>query len=272
VEDSACDSEAETVKMQSVLGDSSSSVLGQQARRMTSVTGERLPPSTCSLTADEICKIIRDRRRASGAVDTPRPRTFPITGEAVRAELRDLHRRAMLQRGFLPGGIARTVSREAVRSRLDDEQTETGIPLDYQRVAGEQPLSEMMLSDQRNNPVAWQRLDSDINPRRPVPIESIVSIGPLRRGEEDIRGRQCGDNRLVRASNNNEIPLHQGDVGHSSVRPQSSFSPLEGYQRQSMQLRECERSSVNRQCHVTAARFVLIATARPPPSMSKHSE
>ena len=104
-----------------------------------------------------------------------------------------------------------------------------------------------MLSGQRNNPVAGQRLDSDINLRRPVPIESLVSIGPLRRGEEEIRGRQCGDSQLVRAGNNNEIPLHQGDVGHSSVRPQSSFSLSEGHQHQSMQLRECERRVIGEQ-------------------------
>ena len=110
--------------------------------------------------------------------------------------------------------------------------------VDYQRVAGEQPLSEMMLSGQRNNPVAWQRLDSEINLRRPVPIESLVSIGPLRRSEEEIRRRQGGNNQLLRAVDNNEIPFHQGDVGHSSARPQSSFSSSEGHQRQSMQLRE----------------------------------
>ena len=125
----------------------------------------------------------------------------------------------MLQRGFLPGGTATTVSREAeaVRSRLDDEQTEIGIPLDYQRVAGEQPLSEMMPSRRRNNPVAWQRLDSDINLRR------------LRRSEEEIRRRLCGDSQPLRVVNNNEIPFHQGDVGHSSARPQSSFSSSEGH-------------------------------------------
>ena len=105
--DSVADSGAETVKMRSVLGDSSLSVLGQQARRMTSGTSDRLQPSACSLTASEICEIIRNRRRASGAVDRPRPPTLPITGEAVREELRDLHQRAKLQRGFLPGNRRR---------------------------------------------------------------------------------------------------------------------------------------------------------------------
>jgi len=67
--DSAGDSEAETVKMQSVYGDSSSFTLGEQARR-----------------------------RTSGVVDVLQPPTLPITGEAVHAELRDLHRRTRPQK------------------------------------------------------------------------------------------------------------------------------------------------------------------------------
>ena len=67
--DSAGDSEAKTVKMQSVYGDSSSFTLWEQARR-----------------------------RTSGVVDVLQPPTFPITGEAIHAELRDIHRRTRLQR------------------------------------------------------------------------------------------------------------------------------------------------------------------------------
>jgi len=135
--DSVGDSEAKTVNMQSVHGDSSLSTLRQQARRMTSGTGDRLQPSTCPLTAEEICEIIRNRRQ-----------------------------RFEQQRGFLPGSRAATESRESVYSRVDRGQSgatgqeltgghkrnlETGRPSDYHRVAGEQPLSKMVSSGQRNN-------------------------------------------------------------------------------------------------------------------------
>jgi len=73
-------SDAETVKMQLVHGDSSLSALGQPARRLTSGISDRWRSSTCLLTADEICEIIRNRRRP----------TLSSTGEAVRAELRDI--------------------------------------------------------------------------------------------------------------------------------------------------------------------------------------
>ena len=95
--DSVADSEAETVKMQSLLGDSSLSVLGQQARRRTSGADDILPP----------------------------PR-LPITAETVRAVLRDLHQRTRLQRGFLPGSRATMQSRESVYRSLDHIQSGAG--------------------------------------------------------------------------------------------------------------------------------------------------
>jgi len=75
---------------------------------LTSGISDRWRSSTCLLTADEICEIIRNRRRP----------TLSSTGEAVRAELRDIRQPTRFQRG---------------------------------------------------SPVAWQRLDSEINLRPPAP-------------------------------------------------------------------------------------------------------
>ena len=124
---------------------------------------------------------------------------------------------------------------------------ETDIPSDYQRVSGEQSLSRMMSSGQRSNPVVWQTLDSEINLRPPVPIESLVPIGLLSRGGAEIGRRQRGNSRPVTAADTHQVPLCQSDVGHSSACPQSSFSSADNHQRQSVQLCEPERGVVGAQ-------------------------
>jgi len=119
----------------------------------------------------------------------------------------------------------------------------------------------------------WQRLDSDINLRRPVAVESLVSTSQLSRGGEEMGRRQLGDSQSVRAVDTHQVLPRQADVGHSSIRPQSSFSSADGHQRPSVQLREPERGVVGAQAvPILQARPILIATARLPPSMSKHSE
>jgi len=93
----------------------------------------------------------------------------------------------------------------------------------------------------------WQRLDSDINLRRPVPVAPLVSTSQLNRGGEEMGRRQRGDSQPVRAVDTHQVLLRQSDVGHSSVHSQSSFSPTGGHQRQSVQLCEPERGVVGAQ-------------------------
>jgi len=150
-------------------------------------------------------------------------------------------------------------SRESVYPSLDHMQSgagsqnltsgrqlnlETDTPSVYQCVANEQPLSRMMSSGQRSNPVMWQRLYSETNLRHPVPIESLVPIGPPSRGDEETWRRQRGDSRPVRAVDTHQVLLRQGDVGHSSACPQLSFSSADSQQRQSVQRPESERGIV----------------------------
>jgi len=205
---------------------------------------------------------LRGRRRTSGADDIQPPLTLPITPETVRAVLRDLRQRTRLQRGFLPGSRTATESRESVYPRFDHGQSgaggqeltndrqrnlETDIPSVYRHVAGEQPLSKMMTSGQRSNQVMWQRLDSEISLRRPVPVESLASTGQLSRGEEEVRRRQRGDSQQVRAVDTHQVLRRQGDDGRSSILPQSSSSSVDGRQHQSVQLRGAECGVVGAQ-------------------------
>ena len=104
-----------------------------------------------------------------------------------------------------------------------------------------------MSSGQRSNPVIWQRLDSDINLRRPVPVAPLVSTSQLSRGAEEMGRRQRGDSQPVRAVDTHQVLLRQSDVGYSSACPQLSFSSADNHQRQSVQLREPERGVVGAQ-------------------------